>query len=282
MYQKFVTEVKELLQEQLGNGYELTIQSIIKVNDTQLCGIMISNKETNICPIIYMEQYYQQYLNGMVIEDIIKCIMTVHEENKCETSCDFDFFHWNTVKNKIVMKLINLKSNEEYLKNVAYIPFHDLAIVFCVLVEMDTPGIATTIVKNEFLNVWNVTKEEIYEIAKENTPKLFSYDFFSVGSILEEFMEIKDKVYILTNEFRIFGASCILYDGMLEMIRQELGKDFFLIPSSIHEWVIVPNDLYDEETFNEMIKEVNETSLKEDEILGTHCYYYDSAKKELK
>lgn len=294
MYQKFVKEVKELLQEQLGDGYELTIHNVRKLNDTQLCGIGVRNKSANIGPIIYLEEYYQHHLNGMSIEEIIGRILNTYEEVKCENSVSTEFLQWNNVKPKIVMKLINLKENEEYLKNIVYVPFHDLAIVFCVLVEMDSHGCASCVIKNEFLNVWNVTKEEIYEIAKENTPKLLPYNMIPLSSIVDEFdcfneflelmkfMEIEKEIFILTNKFHTFGTSSILYEDMLETIIKEVGKDFFLIPSSIHEWIIIPNSLYEKEIIDEIIKEVNDTLLKDDEILGNHCYYYDSETKELK
>ena len=81
--------------------------------------------------------------------------------------------------------------------------------------------------------------------------------------------ESETPLYVLTNKARLYGASCILYPNLLDSIADKLTCDFYLIPSSIHEFLILPvlpgtciQDL------NAMIHEVNSTQVEEEEILS--------------
>lgn len=288
MYQAFVTLVKETLQQELGENYVLTIQNVVKVNDTHRCGITIQKKGVNISPTIYLEEYYQQYQSGEVIEDIVECIISRY--NDTEVTSDFDvkgILNFSSIKEKIMFKLINLEKNDEFLQNVPYVPFYDFAIVFYVFVDMHEIGSATITVKNNLLEIWNITKEELYDIAKENTSEKLPFHFLSMSVILEElsgkWCGENHMMYVLTNSKRCLGASCILYEGTLEHIRETLEEDFYLIPSSIHEWIVIPLSCFGcEDEMNDIISEINETQVEEEEILGNRCYYYDSATKELR
>ena len=87
------------------------------------------------------------------------------------------------------------------------------------------------------------------------------------------------RMYILTNEFRTNGATTLLYEGILEEIAGMFDSDIILLPSSIHEVILVPAASGDEylkqlDDFSAMVKEVNETELADEEILSDHAYYY--------
>ena len=92
-----------------------------------------------------------------------------------------------------------------------------------------------------------------------------------------EKMKCDDKIdmYVLTNEKRINGAGTIFYDGLLKKFADKIEKDLIIIPSSIHEVILIPSDngITDEEV-NEMIDEVNENELETVEILSNHMYLY--------
>ena len=58
-------------------------------------------------------------------------------------------------------------------------------------------------------------------------------------------------------------------------IGDEFGDDYYLIPSSIHEVILIQKrDLGDVSELNNMIREVNLTQLSHDEILSNHYYTY--------
>ena len=93
--------------------------------------------------------------------------------------------------------------------------------------------------------------------------------------IMGEFV-IESPLYILSNEMGVNGASALLYPGMPEIIRDKLQQNYYLLPSSIHEFLIVPeNEFLNRENLRSMVKEVNETHIRREELLSDHIYYFD-------
>ena len=90
-------------------------------------------------------------------------------------------------------------------------------------------------------------------------------------------------LYVLTNQIRSFGASVILYDGCLEMIGKYLGDNYFVLPSSIHEVIIMPEKKapWGGVGLSEMVQEINRTQVDDEDVLSDYAYYYDCEKKKL-
>jgi len=87
--------------------------------------------------------------------------------------------------------------------------------------------------------------------------------------------EEKVPMYVLSNQTRILGAACILYQNIMYEFAETVGKDFYVIPSSIHELILVPV-LGNEKNLNlnNMVEEVNQTQVDAEEVLADHAYYY--------
>ena len=86
-------------------------------------------------------------------------------------------------------------------------------------------------------------------------------------------------MYILTNKLKIHGATCIAYPRLLKRIADYLEDDLVIIPSSIHEVLIIPASItqegYSLEDLQFMITETNDTILTDDEVLSNHAYIYE-------
>ena len=140
---------------------------------------------------------------------------------------------------------------------------------------------------NVHLRLWDVTKEDLYRAAEENTQKLMPYEIRSMAEVLREIMDdyeeemeqFSDSVpmYVLSNRNKVEGAACMLYPDLLRDFSDKEGSSFYIIPSSIHELLLLPvEDDSDSAEIKGMIKEVNDTQVSEEEILSYSLYYYDS------
>ena len=84
------------------------------------------------------------------------------------------------------------------------------------------------------------------------------------------------KMYVLTNSSTMFGATKICDKFALRNIASVIGDDFLIIPSSIHEVIVLPYDkTMDPGDIDAMIREVNETQVSEQDRLSDHVYYCD-------
>lgn len=117
-----------------------------------------------------------------------------------------------------------------------------------------------------------ITEDELYVHAYTNTMEQFPYKLQSMSEMLGcDILEEVPKMYVLTNEQQINGAGAILYSGMKKVLEETVGGEFIAIPSSVHEWIIIPAILGEKELAT-MIRDVNSTVLREDEVLSDRPY----------
>lgn len=157
-----------------GEEYRIKVNKIVKNNDTVLYGLFILEVGTSITPTIYLNQYFDEYKDGRVIESIVKEITHLYEQSKkpnMQVNVN-DITDFNKVKNHIVLKLVNRERNHDFLKDIPSVLFCDLAVIFSIMVSADAEGTASITVKNNLIDYWKVDVVTLYKIAKENTEKL--------------------------------------------------------------------------------------------------------------
>lgn len=289
-YQQFIVEVKEKVAFILGETMCVQIHTALKNNGKERTGLTISDKQVNISPTIYLEEYYQQFQEGSRIEWIAESISELYKEVKFEHTWDVNAIQdFSCAQSKLAYKLIHANKNELLLSTLPHMRYLDFAIVFYILFEADSSGTATIPVTNELLMLWNTNADELYNIAHANMPSLLPVDFKPMRIVICELLgkpynnSAEDNpMYVLTNSLRSFGACSILYDGMLADIGRQLGENYYILPSSIHEVIIVPESKSpSSEDLNDMIVEINETQVANEEVLSDHAYYYSREKNQL-
>ena len=314
-YEEFINYIRENKEEMLGQGVKTKITKVLKNNNVEMDALSVVNSESHISPVIYLNTYYEEYKEGRGIEEISEEIFSLYEDHKMDLQFDADFFSdFDRIKNRIVYKLINTANNKKLLKDIPNIPFLDLSIVFYCMLDSQYLGSATALIHNVHMNMWGVKKEELYEIAKENTPQILKYELKDMNDLIEEILlsdiknvvcendgeyaskeqedkannlkdnlmknirAQKDKIsmYVLTNIQRINGAASILYEGVIKKFADMVDKDIYILPSSVHEVILVPAlEGMSEKYFTEMVKEVNVEELDQVDILSDHSYFYN-------
>lgn len=290
----FAEMVKDEVRKTVGSNFQIRLNDVRKNNGIVLKGITVVENDNNIAPTIYLNNYYKDYVDGKTTFDkIIDDLMGIYHKNKINQSVDMrHFLNYEKVKQRIVYKLINTEKNKELLNDIPHIDFLDLSIVFQYLVTQENLGMAAILIHNVHQKLWGVSVEDLYQAAKENTHTLLKYEIKSMSKVLCEIreeegleeseddymMEISDSVpmYVLTNKQRVEGAACMLYSDLLHHFSDKIGKNLFIIPSSIHELLILPAD-HDVEALEvkRMIKEINDTQVSTEEILSYSLYFYD-------
>jgi len=285
-YQTFINNVVQHVSETLHKGQKVVLQPVIKNNGMVYDGLVIMDPVLNISPTIYLNPYYHRFLNGVSMDEIYKDILRTYYKNLPTKDFDISSFRdFEKARQKIIFKLVNKEKNKELLEDVPYVEFLDLALVFVCIVNNFRKEYATILIHNQHVNLWGVDTETLYQIALKNTPTWQSYRFENLEDIifngnrelLSEFQEF--DMYLLTNKLKIHGATCMAYPRLLKRIADFLEDNLVIIPSSIHEVLIIPEsftkDEYSMEDFKQMILEANETTLTDDEVLADHAYLYE-------
>lgn len=293
--ENFSKEVKEALERK--TEYKVKEMKIQKNNGVMLYAITLKEDGINIAPTIYLEDYFDNYREyNWSIEQVADKIIEIYKKHRFKHNVDTDFFtNYETAKQRIVYKLINFDRNQYWLEEIPHIRFKDLAITFYYLVNNDKFGNATILITNRHLKEWGVSTEDVYAVAKDNTPKLLKARLQNMMQVLTglvgnnlledvegsksvtELFEADDyDMYVLSNSTKLYGAAVILYDDILKEFADKMQSNLYILPSSIHEVIIIPDKgTMTKKKLQEMVKEVNETQVPEQEVLSDTVYYFD-------
>lgn len=291
----FIVKVQKAVREALGQEYAVELKEVRKNNGVVLQGLMIRKKEEHVMPTIYLNSFWEAYEGGVAFAEIIKKIVSIFREDGVGRKIDVAFFtEFDKVKDRVCFRLVNREKNVELLEKAPYIPMLDLAI--CFYYAFDSGGVENGMIPiyRSHLDNWGVSERDLMECAMENTPRLFPSEVIPMenvlGDLLQEIPEemrqdIMQKVSmkILTNSRKTYGACSILYPGVLERMAEQLNGDFYLIPSSVHEFLLLPKEQdRGEDELREMILEVNRTEISPEEVLSDHLYFFCKKEKEIR
>lgn len=270
----------------------ISIQQIHRNNQVIYDALVMYECQNDCAPTIYLIDYYKDFCKGSPLNQIIDSILAFYDSQKADSQFDVSFFYsFDQAKDKIIFKLINYSKNKELLETIPYVRYLDLAIVFYCTVDSNLFSQASILIQNHHISFWNTNKASVLHYAKKNTPSLFPSEFKKIYDIFQEnsngsfskdfFLDAQENItcnipmYVLTNLNKTHGAACILYENMLSKISSTLESDYYILPSSIHELIIIPvksNARYQE--LSEMVSSINASQLAYEEILSDHVYFY--------
>lgn len=310
-FEVFCSKVKEQLEThfyEAGLEMELMIHDITKNNGVKLKGISIREVGKQLSPNIYLNGYYRLYQDGSSLERIVEKILLVYERNGLE-SIDLEFFTiFDRVRDRIVYKLVNYEQNQELLQNLPHMRYLDMAVVFYYLLSEDAMNHASIMIKQEHLELWKVSKADVFKAAAINTPRLLEPTIISMENVvtsccektMEEYPEKRESaealmedikhmeenhpsyMYILSNSENMYGASCVLYKGVLQDFAGTLNSNLFVLPCSVHEMILIPANVEaDPQYLAQMVWEINRDAVNREEVLSDHIYYYDRETDEM-
>ncbi|MBR1390274.1 MAG: hypothetical protein IJ567_02290 [Lachnospiraceae bacterium] len=296
-YDVFKKYIFEQIRSIFPKDTSVSIQTIHKNNQVSLDSLTISEQDCNLSPAIYLNDLYSLYCSGTAPDQIIQRILTIYQQYKPENSIDISFFtNFSRIRGNIFFRLINHKKNEELLQEIPHFRYLDLAIVFYTRISTSDFADGTILIHNSHLKLWDVTPEQLYELARHNTPAALAplcqpltgmlmdmVDDEELSSLLSDIpSENVPQLYVLTNEKMLFGACALLYPDALKQLAQKLRQDLYILPSSIHEVLLLPAAKgINPARLCEMVYEVNHTQLAPEDILSDQVYFYSHSRDSL-
>lgn len=282
-YSQFELYVQNYFQNKYGLGVKIRIYDVPRNNGIILRGLTIIPDGIKISPTIYLESFYQEYVGGVPMSRITDEIEDVYREGSQMDASVIDYFYdYSQVKDTLVIKLVNYKRNAVFLENVPHKKVLDFAI--CVQSRMDFQDLegASITIRQEHLDMWDVG-EEFFKDAVLNSMKMEPESFLSMRKLLKELQPLREicpdeearELFVLTNTGRINGAAVMFYPGVLEQCAKELEGDFFLLPSSIHEVLLLKDEDVSVPDLLRMVREVNDSHVAREDILSYAVYRYD-------
>ncbi|MCR5556817.1 MAG: DUF5688 family protein [Butyrivibrio sp.] len=277
-------------KDSLGDGYSVEYKEVIKNNGVVYHAIVIKKEEENVAPTIYIDELYREYLKGKKVKTLTDEIVKFYFSGNLSRNVNIDFFtDFSKACAHLCFKAINLEKNRQILSEVPYRQIEDLAMVpICCVNDRDL-GSGNIMINRKHLELWEISEEELWENIYENAEKISPVKVVGISEYLSKqtgipFEEYLSNVYVVSNSEMRNGASAAFFPGVLKKIADKIEADLIVIPSSVHETIVMPSYMGDKAEFTiaQMIREVNESVVTDEEILGDNAYFYDRAENKLK
>ena len=272
-YTEFLSDVIESIKKM---GFEAEIRKFPHGDAVTIR----SDIDDRYSPVIYPQRYYDDYslekidsdeemIIGMIGDDL-RHYFELLKENMPESS-------YNKAINHIIPKFVSKETAENYPDRIVKIPYLDFCIVFIYVIDKEGSNIISYPIDKDMLSDYGVDEHQLLMDAIKTDEKLMKADVEHIEDFLGHTEpDPKLSFTVLTNTPRIFGATAILYKDLLKNYAEKIGTSFSIIPSSIHEVLLIPDSMkIPVNELQDMLHAVNSTLVEPSERLGSHIYRYD-------
>lgn len=310
----FLETIKKNVELALGSAYVLHCSCVRKNNGVSYHGIVIRHGNEQVCPTVYLDRYYEAFCQGESIEKITEEVLRQYRSSvTCQIPSGLELTY-EKIKGKVVYRLVNRERNKELLEECPATDFLDLAVTYHILLDgISEREQASIRITKEMMEMWGIDIKELSELAEENTKRCLPPVFCSMREILGRLMleetqrkeleagfgegekgngsgDIEElamkmmeghEMYVLTNQKSLYGAAAVLYRGLVPELSEKLDTDLYLLPSSVHEFIIIPSEMgLKKEELVEMVRSVNAEQLPKEDFLSDYIYYYCRKKEK--
>lgn len=316
----FTEKVTKGVQQFLGDQVDVSVRDIRKNNGIFLKGMTMFAKGSNMSPTIYLNDFFEEYNRGKALSSVVGDIVKIYDKTKVHGNMNMDFFlDYEKVRKQIYCRLINYEKNKDILEEIPHKKYLDMAVVCYFGYTNEIIGNGTIMIHESHLESWNIKKEELIEWALENTEKTLGFQCLNMMDIMrgmlleglcaengetddfkdeeseEMTMECAEKIvdnmleekgkgpmYVVTNRHKCLGAICMIFDSVLSKMAEKMGEGFVILPSSVHEVILVSGkEAASAEHLKEMVTEINTTQVEPQEVLSNNVYYYDNIRHKV-
>lgn len=298
-FEEFKDQISSDIKQKLEDNNidcRVDIHEVSKLNESY-DAITFTPELCNIGVNINANRFFEAMENGSDYDTVVERAFDLVKQGIDErpifdvaTLTDYD-----QMKNKLVMEVVSIEANKTMLDSVPHKEMEDMAVVYRFVIDSYDDSRATVLATNQLIETMGVTHEQLHADAMENAPELKPAIIRGMSEVMAEMMGMSaedlammgmptdpsnEQIFVATTEDKIHGAGIIAYQDFMDKAAERVGGDFFILPSSINEVLIVPdNGQSGLEQLQDMVREVNATQVSPEEKLTDSVYHYDSKDK---
>ena len=281
---------------------QIALTTQVKHNDMERTGISIRLPNETVCPIIYLDDYFRKYQAGTGIDEVMQQIAQVRTGQGALTAELISpglISDYEQVRPMLQMRAYDTEKNEKRLEGIVHHCFGDYSSGYAIVLNNSPERTMSVMVTPAMLEMWGITKKRLHDdtilsdLSKEPVLMDIGAAMFSVMGEGEgknyldkdtprEALGPGKELMCLTNAEKVNGAGLILNSVVQEKIAQVFGGSYFVLPSSIHEVLVLPDDgSHTAKELGMMVHEINATELNPEDILSDKVQIYDVGSRKL-
>ena len=284
--ESFQEDLKATLQDR---GMTVTIQEnhIEKLNQSY-DALSVTPEGSNIGMNLNIGNIFKAYESGASYDETLNRAASQIEsemQNMPQLSTA-DLMNYDEMKSKLSMEVVSADRNADLLAKVPHEQMEDMAVVYRLVLGERENGSSTILVTNDLMQQFGITQEQLHSDAMVNAPEIRPSEIHGMtemmnemlgGGMLPEVDPADEKLFVATVPSKVHGAGVIAYPNFFEDAAEKLGGDFYVLPSSIHEVLLVrDNGEMSADDLEAIVRSVNASEVQPEEQLTDHVYHYDA------
>ena len=288
--QEFAEDIKQNLYERGYGEVTVNFNEVEKANQ-KYEAMSVAPEGSNVGVNFNLEQAFAAYENSGDYQGVVASAANVIAEGldnapAVDVSALMDY---DAMKDKLSIEVISAETNEDLLSKIPHDRIEDLAVVYRFVLESNDNGRSSILVSNDLIERMGVTPEQLKADALENAPEIRPAVIQGMNEVMREMMgpevfemmgipeQTEEMMYVATVPDKNSGAGVLAYQDFMDQAAEKIGGDFFILPSSIHEILLVPDDgQKGADELRAMVMDVNATQVSPEEKLTDNVYHYDS------
>ena len=288
--QEFAEDIKEKLYERGYDDVRISFNNVEKTNQNYEA-MSVVPEGSNVGVNFNIENAFANYEHtddyaGVLASATMVIADGLDRAPAIDVSALMDY---ENMKEKLSVEVISAEANADLLANVPHDRMEDLAVVYRFVIESSEDGRASILVTNNLMDRMGVSHEQLRSDALENSPEIRPVVIMGMNEVMKEMMgpevyemfgipdDAEETMYVATVPDKNSGAGVIAYQDFMDQAAERVGGDFFVLPSSINEILLVPdNGDMTADALRDMVKDVNAKEVSPEERLSDNVYHYDS------
>ncbi len=297
-FQQYLQEtIKDYLPESYADA-KITFNEVVKNNDTHLTGMSIARPGEVIVPNIYIENFWNDYQAGKDIDEIVGDIADMRIEYDAPnigSDLAATLMNYDAVKDNLQIRLCDTQENQDRLQNLVHTEHSDFSATYHVMIQEGPEGGASTPVTPQLMDTWGISVDQLHADAlaadAQRNPMLCDMgemmESLMFGHEPENLLDSADGtsmpgmgMFCLTNGDKMNGAGLLLQEDIMDKIGEIVEGNFYILPSSTHEVLIVPESAeMDVKELSAMVYQINRTEVSPEDRLSDHVQHFDTGSR---
>lgn len=270
-------------------GVQVEIRPVEKLQGESYTGLSIQPNDSPMAATLNLDTVYNQMVDqGKSFQEVADDLIThaadiIVDMPKIDVN---DITNYDQMKNTLVVQVIPTDRNAEMLADIPHKNIEDMSLVYRMQIDQNENGTSSVLITNAMLENYGVTVDQLHQDAMDTAVINNPATFRSMQEVLSDLMGMPadlmppmdgPQMYVASVENSLNGAGVIAYPDFMNQVAEQVGGDFFVLPSSVHEVLVVPDDgSIDRHDLESMVREVNASEVLPKDQLSDNVYHYDS------
>lgn len=284
-------KLEKAVKSAVGSEYEVDFCETRKNNGVILKSVSICRTGKSVMQKIHINEILEMIASGREeINEAAAMIVKVCREHEQEAERFKQItrrFSKAEILDRVTEQIVNKAANAAMLMEVPHLIVLDLVLVYRVVLQESECDTASFLANHALCSYYVISFEELDSAAMANMDRE-GFATQTMESILAGMDAQQDgmpagacPMLVITNKRKMYGAAIMAHPGYFETLSKKAGGDFYILPSSIHEVIVVPAEGIEPDELRKMVMEVNASELDAEEFLSNNVYLYSRKSGEI-